>query len=164
MSNVQKVQFQPVVSRTALDTAASEALCKFVGRGKRFTSVKALSRRCGVNVRMLEAAKNPDSSDYRPLNRENLFSIMAVAGADFANEILPELVNIAGHDIPKVDCPAPGELVADHAESHFGIAQAAADGIFCFKDRPRLRAIGQNLIEHGLTLVGLGKSARKVAA
>jgi hypothetical protein len=163
MNNVRKVQFRPVVSRSMLDCAVSEALCKFVGRGKRFTSVKHLSRASGVNVRMLEAAKNPDSTDYRPLNRENLFSVMLVAGADFTNELLPQLAHQGAFDLPPQVLPSPGELCAESAEDHLVIAVAAKDGRFCAQDHGKLWRVGQDFIERGMQLVGMGKR-RRVAA
>jgi hypothetical protein len=161
MSNVRTVQFRPVVSRNAVDDAIGKALCRFVGRGRPY-SVKQLSNLTGVKDRCIEAAKYPEGSDYRPLSRENLFSIMAVLGADFATQVLA-VAHLGAFDLPKEAAPHPGELCAESAEDHAVIAGAAADGRFCANDHGKLWSVGHDFIERGMQLVGLGKARRAAA-
>jgi len=165
MGTVTSAEFSPLVCRNAADEAIHEALRQFVGHKKRYT-VKKLQRKSGVSAKMIYSAIAPvGSQEFRPLNRENLLSIMAAIGADFANEVLPKLCGIGTFDIPEHPLPHPGEVVAESAEDHASIARAGADGMFCSRDHAQLRAVGQDHIELGLQLVALGdKPARKARA
>jgi hypothetical protein len=162
MQNVTAVNFSPIVSRIAVDAAIHDALRQFVGRGKRY-SVKVLANKSGVKDRCIEAAVAPvDGEDFRPLSRENLWSIMAVLGADFANHIM-HLANLGAFDLPDEPLPRPAELVAESAQDHAQIAVAAADGKFCANDHGKLWSVGHDFIERGMQLVGLGKARRAAA-
>lgn len=162
MSNVHKVNFQPIVSRSCVDETIGVALHTFVGRGRPY-SVKQLSNVSGVKDRCIEAAMAPvDSVEHRALNRENLFSITKVLGADFANRIWP-LAGIGAFNLPQQELPHPGEVAAESAEDHAEIARAAADGKFCAADHRKLWAVGQGFIQRGMQLVGLGKERAKAA-
>lgn len=161
MASVASADFEPIVSRNAVDEAVRDALRLFVGRGRRYTA-KQLARGTGVPARMIESAVAPlDSTEFRPLARDHFWSILLFLRGQFANELLPRLAHIGAFDLPDEELPAPGDLVAESAEGHAKIAVAAADGEFCERDRPKLWLVGQDYIERGMQLVGLGKSVRK---
>lgn len=164
MSNVTSAKFSPVVSRAAVDETIHDALRQFVGRGKPY-SVKELQRDSGVPARMIESAVAPvGSTDFRPLAREYFWSIAQALGAPFLNQVANTLANVGVFNLPNAELPQAGAVVAESAEDHAAIAMAASDGKFSAKDHPRLWLVGQEFIQRGMQLVGLGKPHGKAKA
>jgi hypothetical protein len=148
----------PLVSRSAADSAVRDALRLFVGRGRRY-SVKQLSNASGVADRAIECAmERIDSTDFRPLSFERLLSIASVIGPEFTTEWL-KLSQQGSFWLPETDDLPPGELAADVTEDAAHIARRAADGELCENDRHELRPVGRRMMANGARLA-LAESRR----
>lgn len=164
MAVVASADFEPIVSRSAVDDATHDALRIFVGRGRRY-SVKQLARGTGVPQRMIEAAIAPvGDTEFRPLSRDHFWSIMRFLRAPFANEVMAKLAHMGAFDLPDDELPAPGEIVAESAEDHAALARAASDGEFCELDHANLRVVGEEHIERGMQLVSISRRGRRARA
>lgn len=164
MASISSVNESLLVSRIEGREAVRRALRLYVGRGRRY-SVKQLSNGTGVPDRKIEAAMcEPDNPDFRPLAHEDLMSISRFLGAGFTNEWIAP-AHQGAFDLPDEGLPRPGDVVAESAEDHAQLANAARDGEFCERDQPKLRVIGEEQIERGMKLVAMAsKPARKARA
>lgn len=161
MQNVTSVNFSPIVPRSASDEATHDALHMLVGRGKPY-SVKELQNASGVKDRCIEAAMAPVGGEhFRRLAPENFWSIAQALGAPFLNHITTVLANVGAFNLPNDELPQPGEFAAESAEDHAQIAVAAADGKFGANDHGKLWLVGQECIQRGMQLVGLGSTAAR---
>jgi hypothetical protein len=150
VSNQQSADFSPLVSRSAARSAIRDALRLYVGRGRRY-SVKQLSNATGVPDRLIECAMaDVDSTEYRPLAYECLFSIALFLGSDFTSEWL-KLARQAAFDLPDEDLP-PGALAADTVDDAAVVTRAALDGEFKPHERPDLRVVGRRMVTRGMRL------------
>lgn len=150
MPDNQSANFPLLVSRNVIGREVGEALKKFVGRGKDY-SVKVLSNRSGVPDRLIEAAMcDPDTTEYRHLKTEMLVSICAVLGAGFTTEWL-SLATQGAFALPDADDTPPGAIVADDAEDHAKLSDAARDGTFA-NDSATLKVVSTRMIERGMKL------------
>jgi hypothetical protein len=164
MASVASANFEPLISRNTVDEAIHDALHLFVGRGRRYTA-KQLGKGAGVPYRMIESAKAPvGGTDFRPLDRAYLWSIMQFLGSAFTSELLAK-IHQGAFDLPDEELPPPGEMVADSAGHTAQIAEAAADGQFCQRDKATLRVVGRAKIEQGMDLLALSaEPSRKAVA
>lgn len=151
-----------LVSRMELGKAVANALCLYVGRGRRYT-VKQLTKATGVPARLIECAKlDPEgrqAEDWRPLKPEELVSISCFLGEAFASEWLRP-AKLGAFALPDEDIPLPGELVAECADDTAEVADCAKDGKFGASDERELRSVGQREIRRGMTLVSIGGKRR----
>lgn len=160
MASVASANFSPLVSRIEIDGAIHDALRLFVGRGRRY-SVKQLSNGSGVPDRMIESAMaEVESTDFRPLAREYLWSIMQFLGAAFTSELLLK-IHQGAFDLPDDEIPPPGEIIRDAAQDTARIAEAAVDGDLDSGNASTLRKVGQRQITRGMDLVALAGGKRR---
>lgn len=108
--------FGTIVSRNSAREKVRDALRLYVGRGRRY-SVKELSNGTGVPDRKIECAMcDVDSTDYRPLQHEELLSIAKFLGAPFASVYL-ELCGLGAFELADGQIPLPKVLAsADQPE------------------------------------------------
>jgi hypothetical protein len=149
-----------IVSRSSAREEFGKALRIYIGRGRRY-SVKQASNGSGVADRMIESfMADPDSTEYRKPDLEEVLSLSSFLGEAFATEWL-RLAKLGAFALPDEEIPSPGELVADCANDTSAVAAAAADGHFDPHDRERLVNAGLSQIENGMTLVSLGGRRRR---
>lgn len=135
----------PAISRTRLDLAVHDMLRFLCGRGKKWRVVD-LAGSSGVPERAIECARcEPGDPEHRPLDREQLLSIMSALGIDGQNYIL-SLMGTAAHERNPVAL-TPAELVARLLEGGAEFAKRGIDGIFCNTDRGDLRPFADAMIE-----------------
>lgn len=152
MSAGGSADFEPLISRNALDEQVHDALRLFVGRGRRY-SVKQLAKGAGIPERMIESAIAPlDSTEFRPLARENLWSVIAFLRAPFTNELLA-LVQQGAFDLPEGDLPPAARMAADCANDTAHVAEIAADQTLTHEDRQTLKLVGQRSVERGMHMI-----------
>lgn len=150
MPDPQSANFPLLVSRNAAGSAVGAALGLFVGRGRRY-SVKQLSNATGVPDRRIECAmSDPDSSDFRPLSPEHLLSISLFLGEVFSSEWMAKAKQ-GCFALPEPDDTPPGAIVADDADDHAKLTDAARDGTFA-NDSAVLKVVGARMISRGIKL------------
>jgi hypothetical protein len=112
----------------------------------------------------IEAAIAPlDNSEFRPLAREYLWSVMKFLRAPFVNELLA-LIDQGAFDLPDTDIPSPGELTAECANDTAEVAGCAADGEFDERDERELKSVGLREIDRGMLMVAsVGRRKRRAA-
>lgn len=146
-----------LVSRAAAREAFAQALCMFVGRGRKY-SVKQLSNATGVPDRRIEDAKvSPEEPHYRPVDLEHVLSITRFLGPEFTSEWL-RIADQGAFWLPDAGDLPPGELAAESAEDNAEIARRAADGKFCRDDKKVLRPVGIRMMARGAQ-IALGAAA-----
>lgn len=140
----------PLVSRERIGNEIGAALRLFIGRGRRY-SVKQLSNATGVKDRVIECAMcDAASVDYRPLPLEALVSIAGFLGPEFTTEWL-SLAGQGAFELPDADDTPPGAIVADDAEDHAQLSDAARDGTFA-NDAATLKVVSTRMISRGMKL------------
>ena len=89
MPHDNSADFEGLISREQAENAFRDALCLFVGRGRRY-SVEQLAKGSRVHRRKIEPFKSYKLGhvDYRPLDFGDILSITAFLGAEFTNEYL----------------------------------------------------------------------------
>jgi hypothetical protein len=157
VATVLSADIPSLVSRNEIDEWVHDALRLFVSRGRRY-SVKQLSNGTGVPDRMIESAIAPlDSTEFRPLAREYLWSIMKFLGSPFTAELILR-IGQGAFDLPEPMLPPPGELVADCANDTAEVAHRAADGEFCRDDHRALHTIGQRSVARGMDMIAAARA------
>lgn len=157
MSDSQSANFPPLVSRERVGNEINSALRLFVGRGRRY-SVKQLSNATGVKDRIIECAMcDAATIDYRPLPLEALVSIACFIGPDFTSEWLA-LAGQGAFELPDAGDTPPGAIVADDAEDHAKLSDAARDGTFA-NDAATLKVVGTRMMSRGAQLASIGRRA-----
>jgi transcriptional regulator with XRE-family HTH domain len=152
VSNGNSANISLLVSRSEARQVFRDALRLYVGRGRRF-SVKQLSNATGVPDRVIECMiSNVESGDYRAPQIEHLLSISKFLREEFATEWLAP-AGLAAFDLPDMDLPPPGELVAECANDTAEVAGRAADGEFCHDDRRALLSIGHRSVKRGVEII-----------
>ncbi|WP_334656974.1 hypothetical protein [Sphingomonas panaciterrae] len=145
MSAPASADKSPLISRTRLDMAVHDMLRLFVGRGKRWRVVD-LATASGVSDRVIESARmEPGHAEHRPLNREDLLSVMSALGTNGQNVVL-ELMGTAAHELNPTPL-APAELIALLVDGGAAFAKRGIDGIFCNRDQGELRPFADAMIE-----------------
>ena len=145
MSGGKSADKTPIVPRTKLDLAVHDMLRLFVGRGKRW-SVVDLEAASGVAARAIECARcEPGDPEHRPLDREQLFSVMSALGSIAQSVILSRLMGTAAHDVEPIELD-PARLLTLLSEGGTEFIKRGIDGVFDNPDRGALRPFADDMI------------------
>jgi hypothetical protein len=134
----------PIISRTRLDMAVHDMLRLFVGRGREWR-VPDLAAASGVAARKIECARcEPGDPEHRPLDREELASVMSVLGAK-AQSVILSLMGTGAHDLVALEMD-PAALLGLLMEGGTEFVKRGVDGVFCNGDRGDLRPWADQMI------------------
>lgn len=156
MADKQSADKEPLIAREHAENAFRDALCLFVGRGRRY-KVDQLAKASGVPKRLIECYRSyvPGHPDHRKLHFGFKLSIASVLGADFTNEWLP-LAGQGAFDLPDGDGDA-GTFAADNSDDNADITRKALSGTF-EDDCPRqVSELGSRMMTRGAHLVAVGR-------
>lgn len=139
------------VSRERAENAFRDALNLFVGRGRKYSS-EQLEKATGVSRRLIDCCRSYPFGhpDCRRLDFGAKLSITAFLGADFTGEWLA-LAGQGAFDLPDADDTPPGAIVADDADDHAKLSEAARDGTFA-NDSATLKVVGSRMVARGMKL------------
>jgi hypothetical protein len=140
-----------LISRERAENAFRDALNLFIGRGRKYSS-EQIEKATGVSRRLIDCCRSYPFGhpDFRRLDFAAKLSVSAFLGADFTSEWLAVAAQGA-FNLPDADDTPPGAIVADDAEDHAQLSDAARDGTFA-NDAATLKVVSTRMIARGMKL------------